>query len=760
MRNISIQSNCNDKDILSNVDSLLMSETCIMETELQSRHQCMKTGDVLFLMEGCSDIAEKITESTDEFSEAISNFSKTVSRGMTGISSEFCDLAKKNNSIDKLDDFSFTIVGYKYKTLSTKRIDLSELDSVVNDYNKMITSLQNAVTSDAKLSEFEDKSRQYLEESNLSKVRAKMLGVHDAIYEDDFLNEVRNYYRGSSLCVDVTVDKKYVKKIPDEQKKLIKDRTLTMEEMSHAMNTFSIMTDYLVGTLNGLNDSGTGISCTISGISLKSKGQLSTTSKLLVVPKHDTDTISKCITILRLTYSKVVKLQSMAQIILSERLVALKDQMQQNMVILDTLKAHVKAGVQNTIPEKETPVLSKYTQESFTNVDTSSLQPILDYTELAMENLILSHPEHIKYLENRYLQESAFMLACFQNMRVDRECFVMEASETTLSDRLVEFLNKMIGVFRKKMIEYNDKYSADIKALYDKGTFLEKAKSYTEKKEILPYWKVTNIDQDKSLIKNALSKGATNKDLDNLSYMSSMVSVSNVAEWDKKKGQLRGYLLNYFRCHEKDAEQVKKITVSGPDIASKLKIMVDYITGYAKIVTGIEDLRNTAKTNMASLTNVQESLRFLELEQCPIEASDIALLEGFYALLEAENDDKKTGEAVGSDGEKASPTSVDSVGNDKDNNSNNDKQEESKPTSNRYANIYERFFELAITAYMTACEERYIAYINILRDLNGGAFSSKEEKNDKKEKAVTDSFVYTESYFNKPSEMKGTSLYK
>lgn len=764
MDNTSIPSNDDTRDIFNDVNMLLSSETSIMETELQSRHQYMKTGDFSFLMEGCSDIAEKMTESASNFSDAVSGFQRNVSKGISSISTEICNYVDKDNSIDKLDDFSFTFSGYKFKTTESKRINLSELDSVLRDYNKMIGELQSATVSEEKLSDFETKSRAYLEESNLSKVRAKMLGIRDNIYEYDFIDEVRRFYRGSISCVDITVNKKYIKSIPDQMKKLIKDRDITTEEMTTTMKMFSTMTNYIVGTLNDLNSEVGGQSCSIPGITLKSKGNVSS-SKMLSVSRNDSDTIAKCITILRLTYSKVVKLQNMARIILSERLVAIKDQMQQMIDILNSLKLYIKEGQQKeSVKEACGGSLSKQVGESSEeNEEVSQIQPALDYTQLAMENMMISHPGYMGYLENRYLQESAFVQMCLESMKVEPEYFVMEASEASLRDRLVDFLNKIISFFRKKMIEYDKKYTEDIKKLYNSGKLPEKAKSYTEKLEILPYWKVTNVSQDKALIKNAMTKGATNKNKEDLSYMSSMVSVKTVEEWDDKKGLLRGYLLNYFRCHEKDAEQVKKIKVSGPEIASKLKIMVDYITGYSNIANGLDELRKAAETNMASLEKVQEAFGFLEIEQLPMEASDIALLEGFYALLEAEtnNDGKKAGEAVGTDGEKTSPTSVEPAG---DKNANNttttgDKKEEAKPTSNRYANIYERFFELAVTAYMTACEERYISYINILKSVNGGAFESKDGNKDEK-KAATESVAYTESYFNKPSELKGTSLYK
>ena len=758
MDNISTLMNNDVRNVLNDVNMLLSSETSIMETELQSRHQYMKTGDPVFLSEGCSDIVDKIEESADVFSNTTSEFQKTISKEISAISSGICNTAKKNAQfVDKLDDFNFVVSGYKFRTLTTKRINLSEIESVLKDYNKMISELQKITLDESKLSEFEDKSREYLEESNLSKIRANMLGVHDPIYEYDFIDEVRRYYRGSIACVDINVTKKYIKGIMSTQQKLIKDKETTIEEISRVMKMFSTIVHYIVDTLNDLNK---GLSCDISTMTLKSNGSVSP-SKLLSVSKNNTYAVKTCITILRLTYSKVVTLQSMAQIILSERLYAIKDQMCQNLDIMNNFKLYVNQHRQGNTSKENTTVLSKYIEESSLGEIISPVQPVLDYTELAMENSIITHRGYATYLENRYVQESLFIQTCLENMNVDKSYFVMEASEVSLKDRLIEFLNRLISLFRKKMIEYNKKYAEDIKSLYNNGTLTDKAKSYTDELEILPYWNVTNVSQDKNLIRTAMSKGATNKDRDNLSYMSSMVSIRTIEEWDDKKGQLRGYLLNYFRCHEKDAEQVKKITVSGPTIASKLKTMIDYITGYGNIVSGLEELKNVAETNMTSLTKMQESFRFLELEQCPVEFSDIALLKGFSILLEAETNDKKTGEAVGVDGEKTSPTSVESTRDNKsDNTNNNGDTNKSSTVSNRYANIYERFFELAITAYMTACEERYISYINILRNLNGGNFSSKGENDNKKKNIVTDSVLYTDSYFNKPLELKGTSLYK
>lgn len=749
-------------DILNDVNMLLSSETNVMETELFSKYQYMKTGDTLFIEEGCKDIVEKITESRDIFSESISEFQKNVSRGISSTNTEICSMTRTNiPNIDKLDDFKFIISGYKFKTLATKRINLSEVRSIVEDYNKSIDELQRAVIDDSKILELENGIRSYIDEANLSKVRAKIMGVAGHIDEYDFIDEVRRYYRGSALCVDIDVDKKYIKTIMEERDKLIKDRDLTIDEINWSMNMFSVMIKYITTSLEDLTNSKQGSTCRIKKVSFGSKGQV-ISSKLLNVDSDDTDRVSKCITILRLTYSKIVRLQSIVQVILSERLVALRDQLYQNLSTLNTFKSNIIDSHQTT-KLIDTSSLSTIVGigESYM---PSTIQPVIDYTGLALENANIFHSKNMISLEKRYINEFLFVKGCLENMYVDSNSYsIMEASEASLKDKMLEFLDNMIGLFRKKVIEYQETYNEDIKNLYDKGILSEKAKSYGSM-EILPYWKANNTDQDRNLIRTALTKGASNKDLDNLTYMSSLVSVSNVSEWDAKKGQIRGYLLNYFRCHEKDTAQVKKIKVSGAEISSKLKIMVDYILGYEKIANGLDSLKSDADTQISSLTNVQESFRFLEIEQRFIENSDIALLEGFTALLEADNEDK-TGETVDSGGEKTSPTSVEASDSNKSDASSNsgDNKDESKPTSNRYANIYERFFELAITAYMTACEERYISYINILRAVNGGPFSSDKDKKEKtsggKEK-VTDSTLFTESYFNKPYELKGTSLYK
>lgn len=322
---------------LDGVNTLLMSETRVMETVLQSKYQCMKTGDVGFLLEGISDMSEIIKESSNDFVQEIGDFQKNVNSQMT-------ELIKRHDKItayhilDKVDHVNFTFAGYNFKTLSTKRINLFELDNMVSDYNNLLDRLVSSVDDLDELDNIETELQYYLEEMYLSKIRARTLGVSRSIYTDDFIDYVKEYYRGSVTPVNISVDKDYIKSIQKEKNNLIKDRDATIKEFACALRTFENFSRYLTMTLNDLTKSDSDHTIALSMSRNTAKGTLS--ARLCTIHVTDPQSLYKITTILRLVYSRMVKLQSIVHVILSERLNALKDQASQDIQVLNNLKTY------------------------------------------------------------------------------------------------------------------------------------------------------------------------------------------------------------------------------------------------------------------------------------------------------------------------------------------------------------------------------------------------------------------------------------
>ena len=755
MPNCSIWGIKETPDILTDVCTLLESEQSAIDEQFISSHYFEKTGDSDILMEGYTGILHTIKESTNNFVQGVTKCNNVIMEGISDLSTYMADESYKTMvaRLDKVDDISFDIIGYNFRTLDTKRIDLSEISSIIKKYNDLIGALQSNPNDIDEVAKYIGECKAYLGESNMSNVRRSMLGVHEPVPADSITTVSRRYYRGSVACVKFTVDKKYIKKEMELQKKLIKDRDMTSSEIISSLKSFSTLSGYLNSVIVDLNQTNVDLSTPL----FRYVGKDVNTS-MITLKLTDVDVISSLVTALRLTYSKVVRLQGAVQIMLNERLTAIRDQMYQIKEIVRIVNEYMKT---QTLSNSEIVIFTESDQimESFAS------QPAIDYTEILLDSVIANHSDMMGSVISRYVMESFAFDECVAVGSAVPMCNALMEAETTTKDRVADFVNKLLSAFRKKVIDYDKRFKPSIMKLNSDGVFKEKAKKYTAKKEVLPYWKVTNARADANLIKQAMTAGANNKNTDDLSYMKTLVTISSVSEWDEKKSQIRGYLLNYFRCHEKDKEQVKKITVSGSEISSKLKTMVNYLTGYDKLSSDLDALGKELSRKVASLQSVNESTLYSTLENCRFVDSDVALLEGFEALLEAE-DEKKAGEAVGTDGEKTSPTAVESPDSGNGNNNNNasgtEKDKKESNTGNRYAGIYERFFEMAIAAFMTACEERYIFYINILKDINGGSLnvpSENAEKTEKKEtkEAANESYLYT---VEKPEPMKGLSMYK
>lgn len=354
------------------------------------------------------------------------------------------------------------------------------------------------------------------------------------------------------------------------------------------------------------------------------------------------------------------------------------------------------------------------------------------YTDMAVESLLCENPMWRSLTVNRLVAESEFILSSLENGKIGdpvQEAISKETAKQTINT-LRAFLDNVMSKFKGKVADYYERYipwvtknEDQIKAAAEKGSI-----------ELAPYWK-GKVDADKQKL-TSLPGEAFKKpyDVNDVSFASAILpSIKTVADLEDTT-KLSNILKNKYRfgVEEEDNAKIKREELKEQTLVQQIDGMIKYVQEYKKISDALskisENWKNLAKrfqddSAVGESTNILTKDTFLMVESALLLSTDLSLLEGFELLpnsiMEAEG-----GESSNKDAEpitKVEDTSTTGDGN-------GDK----KPPSGdqgRYR-LADKFTRLAFSAFMTACEERFIVYIKVISKILGE--SPQGEKKEKK----------------------------
>ena len=138
------------------------------------------------IMESISDVFNSIVEGIREFIKKIKEFFKKILMYITTATEELDKVAAKVKPLINDMDIKFTIDGYKFTVMEKTAPNMNEFSNIVSSYNDDMDRLDKLKEKEIK-AEIEN----WLNESNLDKLRGQVLGSNQSIPEDDYLEEIR-----------------------------------------------------------------------------------------------------------------------------------------------------------------------------------------------------------------------------------------------------------------------------------------------------------------------------------------------------------------------------------------------------------------------------------------------------------------------------------------------------------------------------------------------------------------------------------------
>lgn len=726
MAEILLEDNSTTYEALSIIYENLESEADTFKSFLTSKYLMESGASNDIVMEGVTDVFKSIVNGIKKFIQAIKDFFKKI---LLYITSAYQDLDKVATEVEKVikdKNINFKIDGYKFTVVGKNGPNMDEFRRIVSEYNSDMDKV-----SELKKSEIKDVFIEWLSDDNLNKLRAEVLGVSNLITEDDYNDEIRKHYRdGEDTTHEISVDNSYVrgiisnaKHLEDTKKSAIKDRDNLISLLSKTENFFDkTLQTYYKGSQKKAD---------VNKVNVDDD-KFSTETRTV----DTSNSINEVITTYASYKSKQVnKIGSMINMVASERVNALKDQIKQERTILrkclfgDTDNGSNKSDVAETYIA-DIPV---------------------DYSIYAIESSIATENIYQNAIGLGLLEETEFLLKSIEDGEVYR---ILEADTAKMSGKVKQTISNIIEMviksFRQKAMgsdEFNKAWIEDITKPENKLEEKAKAKSEFTMTNFFGVKEATRNTMVRNL-KSAISTSYKSEKYDDASWATSILPSLKTME-DVRDTNTRTTMLNYYRTGKADAELEKK-TMNGSELASRIKEMTEYILNYAGKVTKPTEELSSAIKSASEAFKVTESWApdtYLSIIGRSIMESDVIMCKDFdsvFGVMEetgtgAEQSVNNTAAAAkpestsNKEADKASNQNATSIQSEDDPKKAEELKNETKEKTNTSAVAYKKaldnFFKNCITLYLKAREEQYIAYKKALASIDGE--NPKKDKNGK-----------------------------
>ena len=335
-----------------------------------------------------------------------------------------------------------------------------------------------------------------------------------------------------------------------------------------------------------------------------------------------------------------------------------------------------------------------------------------NYVQIAMESLINDNVLLRNISVSQMVAESEFILNSIDEGKVVD--FVQEAGLSNTRKKIIDnlklFIDSIISKFKSKVADYNKKYIPWVKDNADKI----KQKAAESSLTLAPYW-AANVSKDTTTMTNLPQQAFRYPfDENDIKFASNILTSVKSKDDLNDTAKLSAVLKNKFRFgkEEEDNSKIKKEELKGADLVSKVDEMIKYISDYPTLSNKLSSISNSWKSSAEKFqTAVGESAdvltkdKFILIEMCGLDCTDLSLLEGFDSLPLLEAGDEKT-------------TSLTTVQNNVKEDGSGDEKKDGKNSASRYQ-LVDKFTRLAFSAFMTACEERFIVYIKCMSQILG-----------------------------------------
>lgn len=357
----------------------------------------------------------------------------------------------------------------------------------------------------------------------------------------------------------------------------------------------------------------------------------------------------------------------------------------------------------------------------------------MNYFEKALESVLFSDQLYHEEVLEQLNIERDFMISCLEN-------YIILEAETDNNNKkgnwLEAIMNAIKGIFNKFIQVSQELFTNDSDWIKNNIPKLANINYNGLKVETLQYWTVkpeqimaTLNDLQKEI--SAFKPGDTK-----LAELQTREDIENYGAFKKYKKRNQSFADSIKAKFKTNEENAPKSIVLENDALKQQCVgeMARYVTTYN--TTLLSSLKSTYNNFNRMLKNVERELKsrnalsesFCILENAYYSDTELRFCSNYSSVFEAENEQNNNTQTNNNQNnntdKKESLNKVQDTSKNNDNNQNNNTQNNNAPKDNsseyyNYTRIAIQLNQLALTAAMTACEEKYRAYMSILKGVVG-----------------------------------------
>ena len=671
--------------MLSDIFEFDCTAGTIYESGLIATHQAELAGDRTILMEGLDDICSSIGKAIKDLIQKIIKFFKDIIRAIVSLGMDVEQFTKAyKKDLDNISNVNFSINGYEFNVFKAKTPDMTPFQELISSFNSSLADVDSLKKEDLTTERLK-----WFNESNLDKLRGKILGTDNPIPEDKFNDEIKIYYKGSTEPKNINITTSTVNDIVSHASELIsakKKAENDRDKLIRLLNSAELFfrkkvdigyrgTDQVVNTKSVSVDNNTFKTSTLE--------KDIPGAKLAIVQN-----------LIGLQYDKTRKLSSIITNVVTERAKAFRDQAKQERAILG--KALTKS--------KSTTTSS--TEESYLVHELYLERQNTDYVEETALETTLANKQYYAERLNALSQQSDLVLESLAYGSM-KGVPLTEGAIQNLIQKIKDMIKEIILEFKRKGFTRDAQYGAWLRTDGVQQALVKSAHNYTNDIEVLPYWE-TNSDADINAVTklvNSVAAGCkdTTGKVNWFSMLSDFTDDKSLDELKESAYQER--LNNRFINGKKSGDQVERAVLHTSALATRVRDMCTFINKYKPMANKMESLSKKIAT-----IDVQESIGYLDIEQCPITESSLMV------LLEDGEDKEKSAEVKSDTGVTTNAPKNGDVQNASQSakDAEDATGQEKKPAQSEEQKFVINYMKSAVASFCTINERKYADYVKIL----------------------------------------------
>lgn len=308
------------------------------EEQVRIQHNYAKTNDLQVVEEGLNDILQFIVENFRKFIGKVRDLFHRGIMATNSLGMEYSKIISKyGEELKTMKFIESEIEGFRYSTLSVNPPNIGIVYQLIDEFNQHIAKFDQLTTEQIRA--MHDDA---MMDISIGRLRGKLIGDGGRIEADGLRSHIYQMYRsGASYPVKLNIDKEMVNNIVNGSTALLKEKKLVGAQKVDILGLLQRMEKFFSISLTNLYDD---INKSYNVSTLTQKGYA---DHAYTIRETTLNNFSMYMT---MRYQQIMEMSNVMSVLFTERLGAIKDQINQERQILGRVLRSNKYIGESLIP--------------------------------------------------------------------------------------------------------------------------------------------------------------------------------------------------------------------------------------------------------------------------------------------------------------------------------------------------------------------------------------------------------------------------